>query len=90
VLALTARIDFSYYAFIYNDLVFKTIEKRLGKNNAAVFARAATAGGQRFPVHVSVRFSLEVVRLLIDLELNSGEAIVNRPTKLWQSRYEGV
>lgn len=44
----------SYYTQIYNDVVFSTIEKRLGKNQAAVFARSATVGGQRYPVHVSI------------------------------------
>ncbi|KAJ6513909.1 alpha-glucosidase [Mycena vitilis] len=39
------------YSVIYNELVFKLIEKRLGKGEAVVFARAAATGGQRFPVH---------------------------------------
>ncbi|KAG6844292.1 hypothetical protein H0H87_008073 [Tephrocybe sp. NHM501043] len=32
-------------------VTFDIIEKRLGKNQAIVFARSTTAGGQRFPVH---------------------------------------
>ncbi|KAJ7109151.1 alpha-glucosidase [Mycena epipterygia] len=39
------------YAVIYNELVFKLIEKRLGKGEAVVFARSAATGSQRFPVH---------------------------------------
>lgn len=38
------------YAFVYNKLVFGLLEKRLGKDEATVFARSAAAGGQRFPV----------------------------------------
>jgi alpha-D-xyloside xylohydrolase len=41
----------SYYTQIFNDLVFTTLKNRLGEHGAAVFARSATAGGQRFPVH---------------------------------------
>jgi alpha-glucosidase (family GH31 glycosyl hydrolase) len=41
----------SYYTQLYNDVVFKTIQKTHGASEAALFARSATAGGQRFPVH---------------------------------------
>jgi alpha-D-xyloside xylohydrolase len=41
----------NYYAFLYNQSVFELLEQRLGKGQAVVFARAATAGSQRFPVH---------------------------------------
>ena len=41
----------NFYAFLYNKCTFEIIEKTLGKNEAVVFARSATAGGQRFPVH---------------------------------------
>ncbi|KAG9225936.1 hypothetical protein CCMSSC00406_0006442 [Pleurotus cornucopiae] len=41
----------NYYAHLYNKSVFGVLEKQLGKNQAIVFARSATAGGQRFPVH---------------------------------------
>ena len=40
----------NYYAFLYNRLVFETL-KRLRGGEAVVFARSATVGGQRFPVH---------------------------------------
>ncbi|TFY51576.1 hypothetical protein EVJ58_g10493 [Rhodofomes roseus] len=39
------------YSVIYNEMVFAVLEKRFGKGEAVVFARAASAGGQRFPVH---------------------------------------
>jgi alpha-glucosidase (family GH31 glycosyl hydrolase) len=46
----------SYYTQLYNDVVFKTIQKTHGASEAALFARSATAGGQRFPVHWRRRF----------------------------------
>ncbi|MFC6334789.1 alpha-xylosidase [Paenibacillus septentrionalis] len=41
----------NYYTQLYNKCVFEVLEEKLGKNEAAVFARSATAGGQQFPVH---------------------------------------
>lgn len=41
----------NYYSFLYNDAVFEVLEKRLGKNNACMYTRTATAGCQKFPVH---------------------------------------
>ncbi|TXT04232.1 hypothetical protein VHUM_04230 [Vanrija humicola] len=41
----------NFYSFIYNKCVFEAVEAKYGKNEAALFARSATAGGQRFPVH---------------------------------------
>lgn len=35
------------YAVAYNELVFKLLEKRFGRGEAVVFARASTVGGQR-------------------------------------------
>lgn len=41
----------NYYTQLYNKVVFEVLEEKLGKNEAALFARSATAGGQKFPVH---------------------------------------
>ncbi|MCR8659504.1 alpha-xylosidase [Paenibacillus endoradicis] len=41
----------NYYTQLYNKVVFEVLEEKLGRNEAAVFARSATAGGQKFPVH---------------------------------------
>ncbi|MFC6331915.1 alpha-xylosidase [Paenibacillus septentrionalis] len=41
----------NYYAYLYNKVVFDVLEEKLGKGQAVVFARSATAGGQQFPVH---------------------------------------
>ncbi|MBD2868057.1 alpha-xylosidase [Paenibacillus arenilitoris] len=41
----------NYYTYLYNKVVFEVLEEKLGKNEAALFARSATAGGQKFPVH---------------------------------------
>ncbi|MBQ2720906.1 MAG: alpha-xylosidase [Clostridia bacterium] len=41
----------NYYTYLYNKCVFDLLEEYKGKNEAVVFARSATAGGQKFPVH---------------------------------------
>ncbi len=41
----------NYYSYIYNKTVFETIEAVKGKGEAVLFARSATVGGQKFPVH---------------------------------------
>lgn len=41
----------NYYTQLYNKVVFDVLVEKLGKGEAAVFARSATAGGQKFPVH---------------------------------------
>ncbi|KMK75220.1 alpha-xylosidase [Alkalihalobacillus pseudalcaliphilus] len=41
----------NYYSYLYNQLVFELLEEKLGHNEATLFARSATAGGQKFPVH---------------------------------------
>ena len=41
----------NYYTFLYNRLVFETLKRLKGNGEAVVFARSATVGGQRFPVH---------------------------------------
>ena len=41
----------NYYTYLYNKAVFEVIEEFKGKNQAMVFARSATTGGQKFPVH---------------------------------------
>jgi alpha-D-xyloside xylohydrolase len=41
----------NYYSFLYNRTVFELLEKYRGPGEAVVFARSATVGGQRFPVH---------------------------------------
>jgi alpha-D-xyloside xylohydrolase len=41
----------NYYTFLYNKTVFELLERKRGKGEAVLFARSATAGGQRFPVH---------------------------------------
>ena len=41
----------NYYTYLYNKTVFETLENYTGKNKACLFARSATVGGQKFPVH---------------------------------------
>lgn len=41
----------NYYTYLYNEAVFGLLEKERGLGEAIVFARSATAGGQKFPAH---------------------------------------
>lgn len=41
----------NYYAYLYNETVFELLEEIKGEGEAVVFARSATVGSQKFPVH---------------------------------------
>jgi alpha-D-xyloside xylohydrolase len=41
----------NYYTYLYNKTVFDLLLEERGENDALVFARSATTGGQQFPVH---------------------------------------
>jgi alpha-D-xyloside xylohydrolase len=41
----------NYYTYLYNKTVFETIQEERGAGEACLFARSATVGGQKFPVH---------------------------------------
>ena len=41
----------NYYTLIYNRVVYEAICEERGEENACLFARSATVGGQQFPVH---------------------------------------
>ena len=41
----------NFYTYLYNKTVFDLLERKRGKGEAVLFARSATAGGQKFPVH---------------------------------------
>ena len=41
----------NFYTYLYNKTVFDVLEKHYGKGGACLFARSATVGGQKFPVH---------------------------------------
>ncbi len=41
----------NYYTYLYNKTVFSVIEEKRGRGEAVLFARSATAGSQKFPVH---------------------------------------
>ena len=41
----------NYYSYLYNQTVFQVLQQRHGAGEAVVFGRAATVGGQKFPVH---------------------------------------
>ena len=41
----------NFYTYLYNKTVFDLLERKKGRGEAVLFARSATAGGQKFPVH---------------------------------------
>jgi alpha-D-xyloside xylohydrolase len=41
----------NYYTYLYNQTVFELLREKRGPGEALVFARSATAGSQKFPVH---------------------------------------
>lgn len=40
----------NYYVFLYNKVVYEALQQRYGADQAVLFARAACAGTQRFPL----------------------------------------
>ncbi|HWP39957.1 MAG TPA: alpha-xylosidase, partial [Tepidisphaeraceae bacterium] len=45
------KLMHNYYAYLYNKAVFELLEQFHGRGRAIVFARSATTGCQKFPVH---------------------------------------
>ena len=41
----------NFYTYLYNKCVYDVICRKKGEKEAILFARSATAGGQKFPVH---------------------------------------
>ena len=41
----------NYYTYLYNKTIYDLLEQKRGKGEAVLFARSATVGGQKFPVH---------------------------------------
>lgn len=41
----------NYYTYLYNKTVYELLERKRGREEAVLFARSATSGGQKFPVH---------------------------------------
>lgn len=41
----------NYYSYLYNEAVYELIREKKGEEEAVVFARSGTSGGQKFPVH---------------------------------------
>ena len=41
----------NYYSYLFNKIVFEVVREVKGNDEAVLFARSATAGGQQFPVH---------------------------------------
>lgn len=41
----------NYYSYLYNEAVYEIVREKKGEEDAVLFARSGTAGGQKFPVH---------------------------------------
>ena len=41
----------NYYSYLYNKTVYDVVKNKCGEKEAILFARSATCGGQKFPVH---------------------------------------
>ena len=41
----------NFYTYLYNKTVFELLQRKRGEKEAVLFARSATVGGQKFPVH---------------------------------------
>lgn len=41
----------NYYTLLYNQAAYEVIREEKGEEDAVVFARSATTGGQKYPVH---------------------------------------
>ncbi|WP_161900287.1 alpha-xylosidase [Candidatus Enterococcus leclercqii] len=41
----------NYYAYLYNEVVFNLLKEEKGEGEAVLFARSASVGSQKFPVH---------------------------------------
>lgn len=41
----------NYYAYQYNEVVYKLLQKHRSQDEAVLFARSASVGSQKFPVH---------------------------------------
>lgn len=41
----------NYYTYLYNKTVYELLQRKKGVSEAVLFARSATVGGQKFPVH---------------------------------------
>lgn len=41
----------NYYTYLYNKIVYEAVAEYKGEKEVCLFARSATVGGQKFPVH---------------------------------------
>jgi alpha-D-xyloside xylohydrolase len=41
----------NYYTYLYNQTVFELLREMKGEGNAVLFARSATCGSQKYPLH---------------------------------------
>ena len=77
----------NYYTYLYNKMVFEAIEGFRGAGDAAVFARSATVGGQKFPVHWNGDSSASFISMAETLR--SGLSIAHSGFAFWSHDIAG-
>ena len=77
----------NYYTYLYNKFVFEAIEDFRGQGDAVVFARSATVGGQKFPVHWNGDSSASYISMAETLR--SGLSIAHSGFGFWSHDIAG-
>ena len=77
----------NFYTFLYNRMVFEAVEAYRGKGDALVFARSATVGSQRFPVHWNGDSSASFMSMAETLR--SGLSIAHSGFSFWSHDIAG-
>ena len=75
------------YTYLYNQMVFEALEEMKGRGEAVVFARSATIGGQKFPVHWNGDSSASYISMAETLR--SGLSIAHSGFSFWSHDIAG-
>ena len=75
------------YTYLYNQMVFEALEEVAGKGEAVLFARSATIGGQKFPVHWNGDSSASYISMAETLR--SGLSIAHSGFSFWSHDIAG-
>ena len=75
------------YTYLYNKMVFEVLEETKGRGEAVLFARSATIGGQKFPVHWNGDSSASYISMAETLR--SGLSISHSGFSFWSHDIAG-
>ena len=73
------------YTYLYNKTVYEALTDFYGKDKACLFARSATAGSQKFPVHWGGDCTAEYSSMAETLR--GGLSLGLSGVRVFQSRY---